>query len=63
MNRIKYWLLCKLLGDICRKTDDCHNCRFNMDGMKKRGETVFGCAQAYAHGQARKAWGVDNENP
>lgn len=57
MNRIKYWLLRKLLGEICEKTDNCKTC-----GMRIEGELCTECAQAYAHEQARKVWGLDHEN-
>ena len=56
MNRIKYWLLRRLLSDICRKTDCCKKCEMCID---------FGdyncCVQADIHEQARKAWRIDNE--
>lgn len=51
MNRIKYWLLCKLLGDICIKTDDCRTCEMRTAGKRE-------CTQACTHGQARKVWGI-----
>ena len=56
MNRIKYWLLCLLLGYICRKTDDCYSCSFC-----KKGKTAYDCTQGNAYNQARKAWGIDND--
>ena len=53
MNRIKYWLLIKLLGEICEKTDNCKTCEFRIVGTHE-------CLQACAHAQARKVWGLDN---
>lgn len=58
MNRIKYWLLCILLEDICKRTDDCYSCSF----CEER-KTKYDCTQTTVHKQARRAWGVDNENP
>ena len=55
MNRIKYWLLRKLLVEICKKTDKCKTCV-----MRLNGEPHYECAQAYVREQARKVWGYDN---
>ena len=57
MNRIKYWLLCILLNDICGRTEDCYYCSFC-----EKGKTAYDCTQGNVYEQARKAWGLDYEN-
>lgn len=53
MNRIKYWLLRKLLAQICEKTDCCRNCVIHIacEGYRY-------CALEDVHEQARKVWGL-----
>lgn len=53
-NRIKYKLLCWLLNDICRRTEDCDRCKFNRGGCK-----IEECAQADAFGQALRVWNLE----
>ena len=47
--RIKYWLLEKLVRDICRKSD-CDNCQMCM-------EWPFPCHKGAIFNQARRVWG------
>ena len=54
MKRIKYWLLRKLLADICGKTEGCKRC-----GMRVNYGNICWCGQADIHEQARKVWGID----
>jgi len=53
MKRIKYWLLCWLLGDICGRSE-CSRCvHYDSDGT-----TAYECGQGRVYRQARKAWGI-----
>ena len=49
-NRIKFWLLCRLLRDICKKSH-CYEC----DAVVK-GEIL--CGRSYVVMQARKVWEI-----
>lgn len=48
---IKYKLLCWLLGDICRRTENCDRCKFNRGGCK-----IEECTQSDAYGQGLTVW-------
>lgn len=54
MKRIKYWLLRKLLADICGKTECCKSCE-----MRVNYGDIRCCVQSDIHEQARKVWGID----
>ena len=47
--RIKYWLLKKLVRDICRKSD-CDNCQMCVDWPTP-------CYKGAIFNQARRVWG------
>jgi hypothetical protein len=49
LNRIKYWLFCKLFGEICEKSV-CLNCKFHHGRL---------CFQNDAYLQARKVWKIE----
>lgn len=48
--RIKYWLLKKLIKDICRKSD-CDDCQMCMERWP------FPCYKGAIFNQARRVWG------
>lgn len=55
IGRIKYKLLCWLLGDICTKSD-CNDCAINNPGSI----LVFcPCHASAFYKQARKVWGLE----
>lgn len=64
-NRFKYWLLCQLLGDICRRSGtglECEGCLLKCkDKIDIGGETCEfdSCEQNHLYYQARKVWRIE----
>lgn len=59
IRRLKYWLFCWLMCEICEKSN-CRTCNFDV----KSDGNVFGtCKMSMACEQARKVWKIGgNEN-
>lgn len=55
--RLKYWLLCWLLGDICKKSV-CRKCELDVD---LTANSFFPCNMGKVYGQAKRAWKVGGD--
>ena len=55
IKRIKYRLLCYLLGDICKKStcESCKICSCNLTNV------YCPCGENYIYKQARAVWGLE----
>lgn len=55
--RLKYWLLCWLLNDICDKSC-CDGCSLDFPSWGKQG---FLCRMGAVYEQAQKAWKIGGD--
>ena len=61
LNRIKYKLLNRLLGELCMKSGGCRTCAARIGDVKG---ASFSCAHGYVYDQAEKVWKIpDPFNP
>lgn len=68
LGRIKYWLLRRLLDDICSKSECIgayEDCAMNFGcDLSVNGKVVkCSCLEDFVFKQARKAWGIEARNP
>lgn len=57
LNKLKYRLLYRLMGECCTKSGGCRMCAARLDPSKGLGYT---CAHGLIYEQAEKAWGTPN---
>lgn len=60
LNRIKYKILTKLLGELCVKSGGCRMCyaRFDSD-CKSKPVARYLCPHGYIYEQAEKVWQIE----